>query len=142
MTGDFLTRREFMRSAAARLAGVAVAPAIVAGCRRGALLTTTAIPPESTRTGWDLVPEILARIAPPKFADREFDITRLGARPDGTDCTAAHYHLARIYLKREDTAEAARALRAYLDESPRGEYAKEAKELLKKIEPGVRQKTL
>jgi len=52
----------------------------------------------------------------------------------GTDCMAAHYHLARIYLKRDDKVEALRSVRAYLEESPRGEYAKEAKELMKKLE--------
>ena len=51
----------------------------------------------------------------------------------GAGCTAAHYHLARIYLSRGDTAEATRALRAYLEESPRGEYAKEARQLAEKL---------
>jgi polygalacturonase len=88
MTGDVLTRREFVQSAAARVAGIAVAPAIIAGCRRGAMLSTSATRQESIK-GWDLLPEILARIAPPKFADREFDITRFGAQPDGSDCTPA-----------------------------------------------------
>lgn len=31
-------------------------------------------------TGWDLVPQILARITPPTFPDRTFDITAFGAR--------------------------------------------------------------
>jgi tetratricopeptide (TPR) repeat protein len=52
----------------------------------------------------------------------------------GTSCTAAHYHLARIYLTRGDTASATRALRAYLEESPQGEYVKEAKQLAEKLE--------
>ena len=56
----------------------------------------------------------------------------------GADCTAAHYHLARIYMNRGETAEAARALRAYLEESPRGEYAKEAKQLAEKLEGKAR----
>jgi tetratricopeptide (TPR) repeat protein len=47
----------------------------------------------------------------------------------GAECVAAHYHLARIYLSRGDIAEAARAVRAYLEESPRGEYVKEARQL-------------
>jgi hypothetical protein len=47
---------------------------------------------------------------------------------------AAHYHLARLYLSRGDTAEAARAVRAYLEESPRGEYVNEARQLLKQLE--------
>ena len=39
---------------------------------------------------WASVPEILARIVAPTFPDREFDITKFGARGDGTtDCTAA-----------------------------------------------------
>ena len=39
---------------------------------------------------WKMVPEILARIVPPKFPAREFDITKFGAVGDGkTDCTAA-----------------------------------------------------
>jgi polygalacturonase len=39
-------------------------------------------------TGWDLVPQILARIAPPRFPDRIFDITAYGARDGaGADAT-------------------------------------------------------
>ena len=39
---------------------------------------------------WKSVPEILARIVPPKFPTREFDITKYGAKADGkTDCSAA-----------------------------------------------------
>ena len=37
-----------------------------------------------------LYPQILKRIQPPKFPNREFDVTRYGAKPDGkTDCTEA-----------------------------------------------------
>ena len=37
-----------------------------------------------------LYPQILKRIQPPKFPNRDFDVTRYGAKPDGkTDCTAA-----------------------------------------------------
>jgi tetratricopeptide (TPR) repeat protein len=46
-----------------------------------------------------------------------------------SECVAAHYHLARLYLARGDAVGAARAVRAYLDESPRGEYVKEARQL-------------
>jgi Tfp pilus assembly protein PilF len=53
----------------------------------------------------------------------------------GTECVATHYHLARIYLSRGDTAEASRAVRAYLDEAPKGEYVTEAKQLEKKLKP-------
>jgi len=46
----------------------------------------------------------------------------------GPDCVAAHYHLARIYLARGDKREALRSVRAYLQEAPKGEYAREAKQ--------------
>jgi tetratricopeptide (TPR) repeat protein len=51
----------------------------------------------------------------------------------GPLCVAAHYHLARIYLARGDKNEALRALSAYLDEAPKGEYAADAKQLEKQI---------
>ena len=51
----------------------------------------------------------------------------------GPECTAAHYHLARIYLSRGDSAEAFRSVRAYLDEAPKGEYVNDAKELERKL---------
>ncbi len=56
----------------------------------------------------------------------------------GGECVAAHYHLARLYLSRGDTAEAARSVRAYLEESPRGEYAGEARQLQKQLENGAK----
>ena len=51
----------------------------------------------------------------------------------GAECVAAHYHLARIYVKRGDDAEALRAVRIYLKESPQGEYVKEARQLEKRL---------
>jgi len=51
----------------------------------------------------------------------------------GAQCVAAHYHLARIYFARGDNDEAVRALHAYLDEAPKGEYAADAKQLEKQI---------
>ena len=42
------------------------------------------------KTGWDLLPEILNRIVPPKFPDRDFVVTDFGAVGDGaTDCNPA-----------------------------------------------------
>src|SRR4051812_19428876 len=39
---------------------------------------------------WAAVPGILKRIQAPKFAERDFAVTRYGARPDGkTDCSDA-----------------------------------------------------
>jgi tetratricopeptide (TPR) repeat protein len=51
----------------------------------------------------------------------------------GAECVAAHYHLARIYLARGDKTEALRAVRAYLEDAPKGEYTKEAKQLEEQI---------
>ena len=51
----------------------------------------------------------------------------------GAECIAAHYHLARVFLSRNDMPEALRAVRAYLDEAPKGEYVKDAQELEKKL---------
>ncbi|HUE84357.1 MAG TPA: tetratricopeptide repeat protein [Pyrinomonadaceae bacterium] len=56
----------------------------------------------------------------------------------GGECIAAHYHLARIYLSRGDTAEALRAVRAYLDEAPKGEYRDEARQLETKLKEQAR----
>lgn len=40
--------------------------------------------------GWKLVPQILERISPPTFADKDFVITQYGAKGNGdTDCTEA-----------------------------------------------------
>jgi tetratricopeptide (TPR) repeat protein len=51
----------------------------------------------------------------------------------GAECVAAHYHLARIYLSRRNRTEALRAVRAYLQDAPKGEYVKEAKQLEQEI---------
>ena len=41
-------------------------------------------------SGWQMVPSILARIRPPRFPARDFDITAYGAKAnDGTDSTVA-----------------------------------------------------
>jgi tetratricopeptide (TPR) repeat protein len=51
----------------------------------------------------------------------------------GPNFIAAHYYLAQVYLRRGDSAEASRALKAYLEGSPKGEYADDARLLLKKL---------
>ncbi|MFM2082057.1 MAG: hypothetical protein RL380_748 [Verrucomicrobiota bacterium] len=43
-----------------------------------------ATPPKDGGDPWLQVPKILARIVPPKFADRDFDLTKFGAIGDGT----------------------------------------------------------
>ncbi len=51
----------------------------------------------------------------------------------GANFVAAHYYLAQVYLRRGDSAEASRALKAYLEGAPKGEYAEEARLLLRKL---------
>lgn len=45
--------------------------------------------PVASADPWAALPGILARIRPPTFPARDFDVTRHGARSDGTDATAA-----------------------------------------------------
>ena len=52
----------------------------------------------------------------------------------GDECVAAHYHLARIYMNRGALMEAARSVRSYIQQAPRGEFITEAKELARQIE--------
>ena len=53
------------------------------------LMTSTGCAAEPAQA-WSQVPAILARIVPPTFPDREFNIEKFGAVGDGTnDCTKA-----------------------------------------------------
>jgi polygalacturonase len=88
VTRPNLTRREF-----ARLFGIGAGAALVlpfgTACAR---FGSAASSPSAAGDviGWDRVPSILARIVPPVFPARDFDVTRYGAVGDGrTDCTAA-----------------------------------------------------
>lgn len=74
-----LSRRGFVRVAASAVLGASVARPAGARGRQG-------VPADP----WSALPGILERIVPPAFPDRVFDITRFGARPDGTtEATAA-----------------------------------------------------
>jgi polygalacturonase len=83
-----MTRRQFIK-------GTALLGGTLAGSR---LLSALAIPfPRKSFAGyvpvadpWSELPGILARIKPPSFPDRDFDVTRFGAIGDNkTDCTEA-----------------------------------------------------
>jgi tetratricopeptide (TPR) repeat protein len=71
------------------------------------------------------------------LASAEKELTRALVM-GGSECIAAHYHLARIYLSRGDTSEALRSVRAYLDEAPKGEYVNDAKQLEKTVKEQAR----
>lgn len=89
MSGPNFSRRDFVRIAAAAGAGAALLPSIP-GCNSRRQATLDPALDQTLAAAWDRVPSILARINPPRFADREFAITAYGARGDGrTDCTEA-----------------------------------------------------
>lgn len=68
-----MTRRAFLQSVSAG----------------GAVLAVFLLPRQA-HAGWDVVPEILARIRPPVFPDRDFDITAYGAASGNSrDCSDA-----------------------------------------------------
>ncbi len=82
MNRQTTSRRDFLRVLAAT-GGAALVPAPLIGCRttREAAVQTNA---------WARVPDILARIRPPEFPDRDVLITDYGAQPGGTaDATEA-----------------------------------------------------
>lgn len=89
MTDDPRSRRDFVRAAAAGAGALALAP-LAAACARAARPGPGAAPHTRPNDPWDAVPAILARVVPPRFPDRDFDVTRYGAVGDGrTDCTEA-----------------------------------------------------
>ncbi|RCG25943.1 glycoside hydrolase family 28 protein [Sphaerisporangium album] len=74
------SRRDFLRTGGV-VAGGLLLPSLRAGASYGSA---------AAASPWDQVPAILARITPPTFPDRTFDITDYGAKPDNTtDCTPA-----------------------------------------------------
>ena len=95
MKDPITTRREFVRRSALGAGAVIGAPLLSIACPAPGTRTGTL--PDPSRgagarnpLGWDLVPDILARIEPPAFPARDFDVTTHGAKGDGTtDCTDA-----------------------------------------------------
>ena len=82
------SRRDFVK-AAAIAAGAALAPSGLGRRSYGHALAGRASQAVEEH-GWGRVPSILARITPPRFANRAFPVTRFGARPDGvTDSSEA-----------------------------------------------------
>src|SRR5262245_54158303 len=82
MSESSVSRREFVRAMAVGTGAVAL-PGCAARIAASAAATEVA-------SGWDRVPGILARVSPPVFPGRDFDITTYGARGDGVaDCTEA-----------------------------------------------------
>ena len=80
-----VTRRDFLAASALAGAGMFVGPGLPE--RGGARVRPD---PQAVHRGWGEVDAILARIAPPRFPDRVFPITKYGAAGDGArDCTAA-----------------------------------------------------
>lgn len=76
---DSRSRRQFVRAAALGV-GLLVAPSLLAGC---ASSNESIMDGPAAASAWDRVPEILARIRPPQFPDRDFMITDYGAVEGG-----------------------------------------------------------
>lgn len=88
MTDDRTSRRDFLRTLGAGAGAALVGPNLLTGLGACRPLGQTARTQDVV--GWERVPEILRRIVPPVFAERDFDVTRFGARGDGAaDCTRA-----------------------------------------------------
>ena len=84
------SRREFLSTLATGSGALLASPLLTAACRAAVVIEEAAPARVTAPTGWDLVPEILQRIRPPVFPDRDFDVTTFGAVGDGkTDCTEA-----------------------------------------------------
>jgi polygalacturonase len=80
-----MNRRSFLRQTARGAA--LLSPIASMACRTA--IRAAAPMSASGKTGWELVPDILARIVPPSFPDRDFEITRYGARADDSDSSDA-----------------------------------------------------
>src|SRR5688500_14140619 len=95
MKDPITTRREFVRRTALGAGAVIGVPLLSLACPAPGATPGTLPGPSGgagarAPLGWDLVPGILARIRPPVFPARDFDITNHGAKGDGTtDCTEA-----------------------------------------------------
>ena len=78
MKREATTRRKFLQRIAIGGGALVILPTGLAGCR-----TTSEAAAESD--AWVRVPEILARIIPPQFPERDFVITDFGAQPGGEE---------------------------------------------------------
>jgi polygalacturonase len=81
------SRRDFVKAATTAAGALVLLPSAARAAAVGARIERRGLAPAE---GWARVPEILARINPPRFPNREFLVTRYGAVADGaTDCTEA-----------------------------------------------------
>jgi polygalacturonase len=79
-------RRDFLKAAMGTGAFLAGA-SLVRGGGKGSSRASEA---RASDAAWDKMPEILARIKPPQFPKRDFEVTKYGAVADNkTDCTEA-----------------------------------------------------
>src|SRR5215471_15195070 len=80
------TRREFAKGVLIGGAALIACPGLIFGDHADPI---SLLNDDSSRA-WDQLPEILARIKPPVFPDRDFLITKFGAAGNNaTDCTDA-----------------------------------------------------
>ena len=83
-------RREFMKTMLAGGAAALLLPQLVTSDTFAQSTTSPMRPGPAVDDAWAQVPEILRRIKPPVFPNKDFNIARFGAKGDGvTDCTEA-----------------------------------------------------
>lgn len=89
------TRREFVKTAALAGLGTTLIGPGLAGCAgESAEAPATGSSSAGAAEGWDLVPDILARIRRPEFPDRTISIADHGASGDGTSDDSAAFAAA------------------------------------------------
>lgn len=79
------SRRQFVTQVAAGVGGLVTLPGLAAGCAGPSASTRTASGSARDAEAWGRVPEILARIRPPQFPDRDVVITDFGAVEGGVE---------------------------------------------------------
>ncbi|HEX8142781.1 MAG TPA: glycosyl hydrolase family 28 protein [Pyrinomonadaceae bacterium] len=82
-------RREFIKTFIVGSAATLIAPRLPWDSAVNAEINRSRLwPGDAAQDAWAQLPGILRRIKPPVFPNRDFDITRFGAKGDGkTDCT-------------------------------------------------------
>src|SRR5207248_3657701 len=80
-------RRDFLKNAGVGSGLLLVRPALL---RASLWSNSSEAKTETASDPWQQLPTILARIKPPVFPNREFDVTKFGALGDNkSDCTEA-----------------------------------------------------
>ncbi|MGH9829074.1 MAG: hypothetical protein ACREDR_38130, partial [Blastocatellia bacterium] len=85
-----ISRRDFVKTSVSGGLTTLIVSRLARGNSSTGVLNSPGKSGELSEKVWEELPKILARIVPPSFPARDFDITHFGAVGDGAkDCTAA-----------------------------------------------------